>query len=63
MRYLHEYAHELYGRSGFSEVGVNPLSWPVLESWMNATGRDLSVAEQRALLEIDGAMSFKGDAE
>lgn len=61
LRYLHEYAHELYARSGFSEVGVNPLTWPVLHAWMQATGRDLTVAEQRALLEIDGAMAFRGD--
>jgi hypothetical protein len=40
---------------------MNPLSWPVLHAWMSATGRDLTVAEQRALLEIDLAMLSKGD--
>lgn len=61
LAYLHDYARELYGRSGFSEVGVMPLSWPVLHAWMQATGRDLTVTEQRAVLEIDAAMAFKGD--
>ena len=63
LRYLHDYAKELYGRSGFSEVGVMPLSWPVLHAWMQATGRDLTVTEQQALLEIDMAMAFKGDVK
>lgn len=61
LRYLHDYAQELYGRSGFSEAGVNPLSWPVLHAWVQATGRDLTVTEQRALLEIDAALAYRGD--
>jgi hypothetical protein len=38
-----------------------PLSWPVLHAWMQATGRDLTVAEQQALLEIDSALAYRGD--
>jgi hypothetical protein len=62
LRYLHEYAQELHGRSGITpEVGVKPLTWPVLHAWMQATGRDLTVTEQRALLEIDAALAYRGD--
>lgn len=61
LAYLHGYAKECYGRSGFTEAGVNPLSWPVLHAWMQATGRDLTVTEQMAMLEIDAALAYRGD--
>jgi hypothetical protein len=37
-----------------------PLSWPVVQAWMAATGTALSPEEQRAVMAIDAAMVSRG---
>lgn len=56
LEYLRRWCYEVYGRSGFSEVGVNPLSYQTVESWARLTGRTVSPADVDALMRLDAVL-------
>lgn len=62
LRYLHEWAVELYGTSGVSEAGLMPLSWQALVAWADLTGRRPTVDEIDGLRQLDAVMREPGDA-
>lgn len=61
--YLRRWAYELTGRSGFSEVGMNPLTYGTIESWARLTGRHPSPADVDALLRLDDVLRNPGEAK
>lgn len=60
LRYLHDWSLELYGRSGFSELGMNGLTWQALDAWARRTGRNPTPAEADGLFAIDTAVRAAG---
>lgn len=56
LRYLYNWARELYGRSGVGMGGMNPLAYSTLESWGRLTGRRPSPLEVEALLALDSVL-------
>lgn len=62
LRYLYGWARELHGRSGVTQFGLAPLTYGTIESWSRLTGRTVSPTEVIALMQLDGAMLFPGEA-
>lgn len=58
LRYLHEWLLELHARSGFSETGVNPLTWSTVHAWASHTRRSPDPAELQSLFALDAVLLF-----
>lgn len=56
LAYLYAWACELYGRSGSGMGGLNPMTYPTLESWARLTGRQPNMLEIEALFALDTVM-------
>lgn len=54
--YLWRWASELYGKSGVSQFGVNPLTYSTLHAWALLTSQWPTPWEVRALMKVDTAL-------
>jgi hypothetical protein len=54
--YLYDWARELFGRSGVSQVGLCPLSHTEIAAWARLTDRNVEPYEVTALIAIDAVM-------
>ena len=61
LEYLWGWTLELYGRSGVSMAGLNPLTYQTLDAWARLTGRDPMPHEVEALILLDAALRSEPD--
>lgn len=63
MVYLRDWLYELHGRSGMTDHGPAPLSWPALDAWARMTGRKPDTSETDALFSLDAVLLAPGSME
>ena len=61
LRYLYDWALELCGRSGVTQIGVSPVTYATIESWMRLTGNVVSRRELRVLVQLDSVILHPGN--
>ena len=61
LRYLYDWALEICGRSGVSQLGVAPVTYSTIESWMRLTGNQVSRRELRVLIQLDHVLLHPGN--
>ena len=46
----------MHQRSGYSELGMNPVTWATIDAWARRTGQDPRREEIDALFALDAVM-------
>jgi hypothetical protein len=62
LEYLRGWTSEMFGRSGASMSGLLPLSFTTIAAWSELKGVSVEPHEVDALIQLDSAMLYPGDA-
>jgi hypothetical protein len=61
LAYLLDWTGQLHGRSGMTDHGPAPLSWPTVAAWSQFSGLVPEPCECDALFTLDGVLLFPGE--